>query len=75
MKLKKKSKKRFNWRAVQIACFSVHKATEGGIGYYAMESLKDAGIPCRKGYSPFVGQVGIDVPKKFEKKASKILFG
>ena len=54
--------------------FSVTKATEGGIGQsFGMFLLKTKGIPSRKAYSPYVGQTGIEVPKKFQRKAAKLL--
>jgi hypothetical protein len=58
-----------------VATFSVYKAAHGGIGRKsAMESLKQAGIPCRKAYSPYLAQEGIEVPKEFEDQAEKILY-
>jgi hypothetical protein len=54
--------------------FSVYKTCEGGPGReWAMQMLRDAKIPCRPGYSPYMGQVGIDVPKSFAKRAERIL--
>ncbi len=58
--------------------FSVVKVDEGGEGQRsAMNRLKEAGVPCRKGYSSYVGFVGVEVPstKKFRHKAFVILFG
>lgn len=55
--------------------FSVYKAALGGIGRKsAMDALKQAGIPCRKAYSPYLAQEGIEVPKEFEQKAEQILY-
>lgn len=54
---------------------SVYKSSEGGEGASsAIERLHDAGIPARKGYSPYVGHEGIDVHPKHAERASKILF-
>jgi len=39
-----------------------------------MSMLNDAGIPCRKAHSIYVGQVGIEVPMEFADKAEDILF-
>lgn len=63
-------------KTIEWVTFSVLKASEGGIGQKgAIESLKAAGIPSRRGYSPYVGQTGVEVPKQFEAKADDILFG
>jgi len=71
-----KEYKRFPWKDVTIAQFSISKASEGGMGYTTAKSLlEDAGIPCRKGYSPYVGQIGIDVPMVCRNEADKILLG
>lgn len=57
---------------------NVRKAGDGGPGYRIMQDLRDAGIPCRKAplccgsTSPLVGHVGVEVPKRFERKACKI---
>jgi hypothetical protein len=58
-----------------VVTFSVYKTAHGGIGRKsAMESLKQAGIPCRNAYSPYLAQEGIEVPKEFEEEAEKILY-
>jgi hypothetical protein len=55
--------------------FSVYKTAYGGIGRAsAIERLKQAGIPCREAYSPYLAQEGIEVPKEFEDQAEKILY-
>lgn len=61
---------------IEWVTFSVEKACEGGMGQKAaMALLRDAGIPSRRGYSPYVGQTGVEVPKQYEAKANDILFG
>jgi len=57
--------------------FSVMKPTEMGMPFkHWQEMLESEGVtPVKRGYSPYVGQYGIQVPKKFEDKASKVLFG
>jgi len=56
--------------------FSVYKTSEGGPGQtHSMFLLKEAKIPVRRGYSPYVGQVGIEVPSTFARRAELILFG
>ena len=63
------------WWQNEVAKFSIYKATEGGLGFkLAKELLAGSGIPCRHGYSPYVGQVGLIVPKKMEKRATRVLF-
>jgi hypothetical protein len=58
-----------------VTKFSVYKTAHGGIGRaWAMECLKQAGIPCREAYSPYLAQEGIEVPKEFEAQAEKILY-
>lgn len=54
---------------------SVLKATEGGPGYGIMKRLADAGIPARRGHTPYIGHVGVEVPAKFERRACRIAFG
>ena len=54
--------------------FSVDKFAEGGAGQkYHMERLREAGIPRRRGYSCYVGQSGIEVPRASEKQAEKVI--
>ena len=59
--------------------FSIYKASEGGLGQrQGMLHLKEAGIPCVKDYSPFVGQTGIRVlsrSKRVLARATRILYG
>lgn len=56
--------------------YSINKATEGGLGYGAIQILKDKGIKAKKDPlgSCFVGDVAILVEAKYEKKADDILF-
>ncbi len=53
--------------------FSILKSQEGGWGWYGMELLKAAGIPAKKGHTPYIGHIGIEVEKRYQKRASKIL--
>lgn len=56
--------------------FNCLKATEGGVSQRInMEKLKANGIPCRKCHSPYVGHYGIEVSKRHERKAEKLLYG
>lgn len=73
-KIKKKPRRltQIDWKDASI--FSVFKAAEGGPGYGALDFLKDAGIPARRCSSIYVGHLGIMVPKKYQKKAAKILY-
>lgn len=58
-----------------VVKFSVYKTAHGGIGREsAMDCLRQAGIPCREAYSPYLAQEGIEVPKLFEQQAEKILY-
>jgi hypothetical protein len=59
------------------AIFSVYKATEGGQSFKDLkESLEAGGVTdVRKAYSPYVGQYGVSVPKKYRDKAEKIIWG
>jgi hypothetical protein len=59
------------------AKFSVYKASEGGRSFKdAKEDLEAAGVTdVRRDYSPYVGQYGLSVPAKFEKRASRVLYG
>jgi hypothetical protein len=62
------------WR--NFGTISVYRENEGGIGQGgAIHRLWEAKIPARKGYSPYVGQVGVQVPERYMKRASRILFG
>ena len=48
------------------------KVAEGGAGgAYCVERMKDLGIPARTCHSVFVGHIGIEVPAKFEKRATR----
>ena len=66
--------KKIKWHEIDTARFSVLKATEGGPGYSVLGDLKYAGIPCQKCYTPYVGNVAVEVPKKYGKRAEKIIF-
>lgn len=61
----------------EMKLFSVYKPAEGGLSFKdAKEMLEVAGVTgVVRGYSPYVGQHGISVPAKFEKKAREVLFG
>lgn len=67
------NRSKINWDGA--AQFSIEKASEGGMGgSYALFLLKDMNkIPARRCYSPYVGQTGVEVPKKFARKAAKLL--
>lgn len=67
------NRSKINWANSET--FSIEKASEGGMGgSYAMFLLKDVNsIPCRRAYSPYVGQTGVEVPRKFARKARKLL--
>jgi len=66
--------KKFDWKGVKTATFSIEKATEGGLGYYAITMLQENGIPAKRGgASPYMGHVCITVPAKFEKRAEKLV--
>lgn len=54
--------------------FSITKADEGGPGgAFIIWLLKSEGIPARRAYSPYVGQTGVEIPKKFERKARRLI--
>lgn len=60
--------------------YSVEKVSEGGIGQtQAMRDIKQAfpGVDVRKGYSPYVGQSGMDVTatEAQHRKIEDMLFG
>ena len=67
------NRSKINWDGA--ITFSIEKASEGGMGgSYAIFLLKDLNkIPARRAYSPYVGQTGVQVPKKYERKARKLL--
>ncbi len=53
---------------------SVLREVEGGIGQcQAIQLLREAGVPCRPGFSPIYGKSGIEVPVKFVKQAAEVL--
>ena len=58
--------------------FSVPKRTEGGMGQkLAMFLLTEAGIPCAKDYSPYVGHTGLRVLSRNQRviaRANTILY-
>lgn len=54
----------------------VMKRSEGYAGQKEkMRQLRAAGVPCRRGYAPYVGMSGIEVPARSERKAKRICFG
>jgi hypothetical protein len=58
--------------------YSVLKFNEGGAGQVMkMAQLKAAGIECKRAYSPYIGQSGIEVfgNARVQRRAEKILFG
>lgn len=60
-----------------LARFSLLKAAEGGFSFNdAKQRLEANGVESvKRDYSPYVGHYGLSVPRKFEKRASRILFG
>lgn len=62
-----------NWE--NVARFSLLKQTEGGRGLSVLKDLEDAGIPARRCASPYVGHVGVEVPKRYCARADRIIFG
>ncbi len=56
--------------------FSLLKASEGGISRdAACAMLRDAGVVgVQYAHSPYVGHYGLSVPKRFGKRAARILF-
>lgn len=66
---------RFDYRQ-DDAILSVYRVSEGGEGYRdAAARLHDAGIPCTRADSIYVGHYGIRVAAKHEKRAQRILWG
>jgi len=59
------------------ALFSLLKKAEGGYSFKdAAFWLKDVGIDdVRREESPYVGHYGLSVPKRWEARAERILFG
>ena len=70
--MKRKSQK-FDWKDVKTVTFSIESAKAGGLGLYAITMLKDAGIPARRGVTPYQDHVAIEVPAKFEKRAERLV--
>ena len=71
-----KKVKTVNWQNIETSHFSVYKHGEGGMPLkHHMAQLAAAGIPSRKAHSPYVGHTALEVPKKHEKKAGRILYG
>jgi hypothetical protein len=64
-------------RTPAYATFSVYKAAEGGRSFRdAKEELEAVGVTDIKQVgSPYIGQYGIQVPKRFEKRTSRVLYG
>ena len=57
---------------------SVHicilKASEDGMAQTTVKLwLEEAGIPCRFGSSPYIGHYDVIVPKRYGKRATRIL--
>jgi hypothetical protein len=59
------------WR--DPATFSIDSAKEGGLGWFAITMLHNAGIPARRGTTVYEGHVGIQVPRRYEQKAERIV--
>lgn len=60
---------------VKCVTLSFFKESEGGMGQKdAMYLFKCAGIPCRRSTSIYMGHTAVDVPKRFAKRAERILF-
>ena len=75
---KPKWREKMTRKYIEMAQFSVEKANEGGRFSFkeAKELLESNGIkPVRRGYSPYVGHYGLEVPKEFEDQTSDLLFG
>lgn len=54
--------------------FSIRGTVWGGMSYaMGKMQLNQAGIPHQQTYSPYVGHWGVEVPKAFARKASRIL--
>jgi hypothetical protein len=67
MKTAKKKRTFRNW-----SLFSCLKASEGGMAQaFVMSECRRLGIPVRRGYSPFVGHYGIEVPTVFAHKLER----
>ena len=58
------------------ARFSLLKAAEGGYSFNdARDRLRANGVDdVKRDHSPYVGHYGLSVPRKFEKKANRVLF-
>ena len=66
-------------KGVVYELYSIEKKSEGGRHSYAdiVEWLKTEGIKFNKSraYSPYVGQYGLFIEKKYTKKVEKFLWG
>ena len=60
---------------VKTVQFSIEKATEGGLGLYAITLLQEHGVPARRfaGGSPYMGHVAIEVPLRYQSKAERLV--
>jgi len=64
-----------NWQRIATKHFSVLSTKHGGESLKShMARLAAVGIPSRKSHSPYQLHVGLEVPARHEKKASKILY-
>jgi hypothetical protein len=64
-------------KPVTYAPFSLLKASEGGMSFDAAKArLAERGVTgVRRGHSPYIGHYGMDIPKRYEKRARTILWG
>ena len=63
--------KKIDWSGA--VTLSILTAREGGYGMYALNILRSVGIPAKRGSSPYIGHVGILVPRKFVKRAERLI--
>lgn len=66
----------FNGGDVVVERLNVPVARDGGLGLYAIQILLDAGIPARRDSdgSIFMGHVAIMVPKRYAKRAERLVY-
>lgn len=71
----RKAKEFTNWKEIETVSFSIESAREGGLGLYAITLLHSVGIPARRdpAGTPYQGHVAIQVPKRFERKAERLV--
>jgi hypothetical protein len=53
--------------------FSIENSKSGGLGFFALAILKLHGIPARRGTTVYQDHVGIEVPKRYERRAGKLI--